>query len=141
VHSAEYQSDGPLRLLRSFHRTYLHDGGSPNAPLFVPVGRTLGPRITSPWLHLLLTWLPLASPIGTPWTGKSIRSRAATAANAVGVPLSVVAAYMEHKSTLTTARHYVDARILPTAAAWVFFGRYISDRTDYPGPFRTGGYA
>jgi len=59
----------------------------------------------------------LASPIGTPWTGKSICSGAATAANAVGAPLSVVAAYMEHSSLLTTARHYVDARILPTAAA------------------------
>lgn len=74
------------------------------------------------------------------WPGRSIRSGAATAANAIGQPLAVVAAYMEHGETAVTARHYIDARLLPTAAAWDFFGRYISDWSGSLGPTRRGGY-
>jgi len=133
--------DVPLRFLRAYYRGFLEAGGSPLTPLFAPAGRAIGPRVTSRWLRQALGWLQVAPPLGTRWTGKSIRSGAATAANAVGVPLAVVAAYMEHSSTATTARHYIDARLLPSDAAWIFFGRYISDWTGSPGPSRRGGYA
>ncbi|KAK1862960.1 hypothetical protein I4F81_005526 [Pyropia yezoensis] len=83
--------------------------------------------------------LGASPPVGVRWSGKSLRSGAASAANAVGVPLAVVAAYMEHSQTAVTARSYIDARFLPTAAAWDFFGRYISDWSGIPGPVRKGG--
>eukprot|EP00170_Pyropia_yezoensis_P004650 contig_18948_g4663 len=133
--------DPVLRFLAAYRADFLAAGGRLFAPLFAPPGTTLGPRSTSRWLRLALSCLGVKPPIGTRWRGKSIRSGAATAANSVGVPLPVVAAYMEHKDTATTARHYVDARALPTDAAWDFFGRYISDWSGKPGPVRRKGYA
>jgi len=140
VHPLGYQHDPVLCFLRSYRADFLAAGGRLFSPLFAPLGATLSPRVTSRWLEQVLTWLQVAPPVGVKWRGKSIRSGAASAANSIGVPLPVVAAYMEHKETATTARHYVDARTLPTAAAWAFFGRYISDWTGIPGPVRRGGY-
>ena len=141
VHPLGYSHDTPLTFLRAYRRAFLAAGGQPFDPLFAAPGLTPGPRVTSAWLHALLSWLRATPPLGVPWTGKSIRSGAATAANAVGVPLPVVAAYMEHSESAVTARHYIDARSLPTSAAWEFFGRYISDWTGSPRPVRRGGYA
>ncbi|KAK1870411.1 hypothetical protein I4F81_012871 [Pyropia yezoensis] len=141
VHPHGYRSDAPLRYLLAWHRHYLAAGGSQLAPMFAAVGDRPGPRVTSLWLPLVLGWLGASPPVGVRWSGKSLRSGAATAANAVGVPLAVVAAYMEHSQTAVTARSYIDARFLPTAAAWYFFGRYISNWSGIPGPVRKGGYA
>lgn len=138
VHPHGYRSDAPLRFLLAFHRHYLAAGGSPLAPIFAAVGDRPGPRVTSHWLRLVLGWLGASPPVGLRWSGKLLRTGAATAANAVGVPLAVVAAYMEHSQTAVTARRYIDARFLPTAAAWDFFGRYISDWSGIPGPVRKG---
>lgn len=110
-------------------------------PLFAGPGELLGPRVTSHWLRQVLAWLGAAPPVGVRWSGKSIRSGAATLAIAVGVPLPVVAAYMEHAGPAVTARHYIDARLLPSAAAWEFFGRHISDWSGRPGPAAKCGYA
>lgn len=136
-----YAADAPLSFVRAFLHDFLASGGSPWDPLFAPPGEAPGPRVTSRWLKMLLGWLSASPPVGVRWSGKSLRSGAATAANAIGVPLAVVAAYMEHSETAVTARHYIDARHQPTAAAWVFFGRYISDWSGSLGPARRGGYA
>lgn len=141
VHPHGYRSDAPLRFTLAFHRHYVAAGGSPWARIFAAVGDRPGPRVTSHWLRLVLGWLGVSPPVGVRWSGKSLRSGAATAANAVGVPLAVVAAYMENSQTAVTARSFIDARFLPTSAAWDFFGRYISDWSGIPGPVRKGGYA
>eukprot|EP00168_Porphyra_purpurea_P002131 TRINITY_DN124_c0_g1_i4.p1 TRINITY_DN124_c0_g1~~TRINITY_DN124_c0_g1_i4.p1 ORF type:complete len:257 (-),score=28.79 TRINITY_DN124_c0_g1_i4:623-1303(-) len=141
VHPNGYRADAPLRFLWRFRRDYLAGGDSLWSPIFAGPGEVPGPRVTSRWLKKLLLWLGVSPPVGVRWSGKSLRSGAATAANSVRVPLPVVAAYMEHGETAVTARHYIDARLLPTAAAWVFFGRYISDWAGTPGPVRRGGYA
>lgn len=133
-----YQFDAALYFLRAYHRDYLAAGGSPTAPLLAPEGTVLGPRVTSQWLAQVLEWVGVSPPVGTRWSGKSIRSVAATAANAVGVPLAVVAAYMEHSSPATKARHYTDARTQPIDEAWFFFGHYTSDWDGFPGPSRQG---
>ncbi|KAK1858522.1 hypothetical protein I4F81_001123 [Pyropia yezoensis] len=44
------------------------------------------------------------------------------------------------RAPTVTARHYIDARLLPSAAASEFFGGYISDWSGFPGPARKGGY-
>lgn len=140
VHPLRYQHDPVLRFLRSYRVDFLAAGGRLFSPLFEPPGAALGPRVTSRWLQQALTWLQVAPPVGEKWRGKSIRNGAASAAKTIGVPLPVVATYMEHKETATTARHYVDPRMLPTAAAWAFLGRYISDWNSIPDPVRRGGY-
>ncbi|KAK1868013.1 hypothetical protein I4F81_010510 [Pyropia yezoensis] len=109
--------------------------------LFARLGQLPGPRVTSRWLCQALTRLGATPPVGVRWSIKSLRSGAATAANAVGVQLPVVAAYMEHAGPAVAARHYIYARLLPSAAAWEFFGRYLSDWSGILGPARKGGYA
>ncbi|KAK1864849.1 hypothetical protein I4F81_007386 [Pyropia yezoensis] len=141
VHPHGYRSDAPLRFLLAFHRHYLAAGGSPLAPIFAAVDDRPGPRVTSHRLRLVLGWLGASPPVGVRWSVKSLRSGAATAANAFGVSLAVVAAYMEHSQTAVTARSYIDARFLPTAAAWDFFGRYISDWSGIRRAIRKGCYA
>lgn len=141
VHPKGYKHGAPLRFLRDFHTAHRSAGGSLHAPLFSPAGATLGPRVTTRWLQQVLQWFGLSPPLGCRWTGKSIRSGAATAANSVGVPLPVVAAYMIHKESATTARYYVDARTLPTDAAWDFFARYISRWDGTRDPAQRVGYA
>lgn len=111
VHPRGYAADAPLTFLRAFRRDYLAAGGSLWWPMFAAPGTRPGPRVTSEWLRLLLSWTGTSAPLGVRWTGRSIRSGAATAANAIGLPLPVVAAYMEHGETAVTARHYVDGRL------------------------------
>lgn len=140
VHPAGYASDPPLLFLRAYVRDFAAAGGSPCAPLFAAPGKFPGPRATSRWLRQALARLGASPPVGVRWSGKSLRSGVAAAANAIGVPVPVAAAYMEHFGPAVTARHYIDARLLPSAAAWEFFGRYISDWSGFPGPARKGGY-
>lgn len=141
VHPHGYRSDAPVRFVLAVHRHYLAAGGSPLAPTFTAVGDRPGPLVTSHWLQQVLNWLGVSHPVGVRWSGKSLRSGAATAANAVGAPLAVVAAYMEHSQTAVTALSYIEARFLLTAASWDFFGRKISDWSGISGPVPKKGHA
>lgn len=115
VHPRDHTADAPLTLLRAFRHDYLAAGGSPWVPLRAP-----DPCLASPQSDFAACCDGRAPspPLGVRWTGRSIRSGAATAANAIGLRLAVVAAYMKQSETAVAARHYTDARLLPTAAAW-----------------------
>lgn len=141
VHPAGYASDPPLTFLRAYVRDFAAAGGSAWAPLFAGPGQRFGSRVTSRWLRQALTRLGATPPVGVRWSGKSLRCGAATTANAVGVQLPVVAAYMEYAGPAVTARHYIYTRLLPSAAAWEFFGRYLSDWSGFLGPARKGDFA
>lgn len=128
-----------MRFLGAYLRSYLAMGNPSVYPLFAAAGETLGPRSTTRWLWLLLGRLEASPPLGSHWTGKSLRSGSATAATAIGVLLPAVAACLEHQDSSTTVRYYLDARVRPSPAAWEFFGRYISAWDDRPAPGRQGG--
>eukprot|EP00873_Tetraselmis_striata_P044826 jgi/Tetstr1/465090/TSEL_009818.t1 len=73
----------------------------------------------SDWLSTAVRLVGAAPPAGTSWTSHSLRKGAASAANAIGVPLS----HIRYQGTPTFfLLDYIDPNVLPSPGAWFFFG-------------------
>eukprot|EP00873_Tetraselmis_striata_P023500 jgi/Tetstr1/443764/TSEL_031752.t1 len=63
-----------------------------------------------------------APPAGTSWTSHSLRKGAASAANAIGAPLSHIRYQGGWATNSDVVLDYIDPNVLPSPGAWFFFG-------------------
>ena len=83
--------------------------------------QTLEAPIVTKWLAKCATLTGWAAPAGEKWTGHSLRSGGASACQAIDVPLFYIMSFGVWRSTEAVQR-YLSALILPSDAAWLFFG-------------------
>eukprot|EP00873_Tetraselmis_striata_P006097 jgi/Tetstr1/426361/TSEL_016673.t1 len=76
----------------------------------------------SDWLFTAVRLVGAAPPAGTSWTSHSLRKGAASAANAVGVPLSHIRYQGGWATNTDVVLDYIDLNVLPSPGAWFFFG-------------------
>eukprot|EP00873_Tetraselmis_striata_P002110 jgi/Tetstr1/422374/TSEL_013214.t1 len=78
----------------------------------------------SDWLSTTVRLVGAAPPPGTSWTSHGLRKGAASAANAIGVPLPHIR-YQGGWATNSddVVLDYIDPNVLPSLGAWFFFGR------------------
>eukprot|EP00873_Tetraselmis_striata_P005879 jgi/Tetstr1/426143/TSEL_016471.t1 len=76
----------------------------------------------SDWLSTAIRLVNAAPPAGTSWTSHSLRKGAASAANAIGVPLSHIRYQGGWATNSDVVLDYIDPNVLPSPGAWFFFG-------------------
>eukprot|EP00873_Tetraselmis_striata_P046689 jgi/Tetstr1/466953/TSEL_011407.t1 len=76
----------------------------------------------SDWLSTAVRLVNAAPPASTFWTSHSLRKGAASAANAIGVPLSHIRYQGGWATNSDVVLDYVDPNVLPSPGAWFFFG-------------------
>eukprot|EP00873_Tetraselmis_striata_P011760 jgi/Tetstr1/432024/TSEL_021498.t1 len=76
----------------------------------------------SDWLSTTIRLVNAAPPAGTSWTSHSLRNGAASAANAIGVPLSHIRYQGGWATNSDVVLDYIDPNVLPSPGAWFFFG-------------------
>ena len=109
-------------LLRKWFRVSapFHDADS----LFWSLGpgeQTLEAPIVTKWLVKCAALVGWVAPSGEKWTGHSLRSGGASACQAIDVPLFYIMSFGVWK-TMEAVQRYLSAMILPSDAAWLFFG-------------------
>eukprot|EP00873_Tetraselmis_striata_P044997 jgi/Tetstr1/465261/TSEL_009963.t1 len=76
----------------------------------------------SDWLSTSVRLVSAAPPAGTSWTSHSLRKGAASAANAIGVPLYHIRYQGLWATNYDVVLDYIDPNVLPSPGAWFFFG-------------------
>eukprot|EP00873_Tetraselmis_striata_P001127 jgi/Tetstr1/421391/TSEL_012359.t1 len=76
----------------------------------------------SDWLSTAVRLVGAAPPAGTSWTSHSLRKGAASAANAIGAPLSHIRYQGGWATNSDVVLDYIDPNVLPSPGAWFFFG-------------------
>eukprot|EP00873_Tetraselmis_striata_P006003 jgi/Tetstr1/426267/TSEL_016584.t1 len=76
----------------------------------------------SDWLSTAVNLVNAAPPAGTSWTSHSLRKGAASAANAIGAPLSHIRYQGGWATNSDVVQDYIDPNVLPSPGAWFFFG-------------------
>eukprot|EP00873_Tetraselmis_striata_P016408 jgi/Tetstr1/436672/TSEL_025467.t1 len=76
----------------------------------------------SDWLSTAVNLVNVAPPAGTSWTSHSLRKGAASAANAIGAPLSHIRYQGGWATNSDVVLDYIDPNVLPSPGAWFFFG-------------------
>eukprot|EP00873_Tetraselmis_striata_P041063 jgi/Tetstr1/461327/TSEL_006454.t1 len=76
----------------------------------------------SDWPSTTVRLVSAARPAGTPWTSHSLRKGAASAANAIGTPLSHIRYQGGWGTNSNVVLVYIDPNVLPSPGAWFFFG-------------------
>eukprot|EP00873_Tetraselmis_striata_P017515 jgi/Tetstr1/437779/TSEL_026433.t1 len=76
----------------------------------------------SDWLSTTVRLVGAAPPAGTSWTSHSLRKRAASAANAIGVSLPHIRYQGGWDTDSDAVLDYIDPNVLPSPGAWFFFG-------------------
>eukprot|EP00873_Tetraselmis_striata_P000425 jgi/Tetstr1/420689/TSEL_011774.t1 len=76
----------------------------------------------SDWLSAAISLVNAAPHAGTSWTSHSLRKGAASAANAIGVPLSHIRYQGGWATNSDVVLDYIDPNVLPSPGAWFFFG-------------------
>eukprot|EP00873_Tetraselmis_striata_P034784 jgi/Tetstr1/455048/TSEL_041904.t1 len=74
------------------------------------------------WLSTTVNLVNAAPPAGTSWTSHSLRKGAASAANAIGAPLSHIRYQGGWATNSDVVLDYIDPNVLPSPGAWFFFG-------------------
>ena len=83
-------------------------------------GKLDAPVVTK-WLTACAQLVGFTPPDGEKWTAHSLRSGGASACQALNVPLFYIMAFGVWKS-MDAVQRYLNAFILPSDAAWLFFG-------------------
>eukprot|EP00873_Tetraselmis_striata_P004846 jgi/Tetstr1/425110/TSEL_015572.t1 len=76
----------------------------------------------SDWLSAAVRLVGAAPPAGTSWTSHSLCKGAASAANAIGTPLSLIRSQDGWATNSDVVVDYIDPNVLPSPGAWFFFG-------------------
>eukprot|EP00873_Tetraselmis_striata_P019426 jgi/Tetstr1/439690/TSEL_028109.t1 len=76
----------------------------------------------SAWLSTAVNLVNVAPPASTSWTSHSLRKGAASAANAIGAPLSHIRYQGGWATNSDAVMDYIDPNVLPSPGAWFFFG-------------------
>ena len=87
------------------------------------------PSLIGNWLSEILLILNIQPPAGVSWSGHSLRSGGATAAYSIGVDALIVKRFGIWKCGLSSAQVYIDVLALPDAAARLFFGHLLRNRS------------
>lgn len=107
-------------------------GATPDQPLFAPLGdrAPLPTEVATSWMREGLYLLSIPTPAGCLYSGHSLRSCAATSARAIGLELDAIATLMgmRNKDISTVTAVYVDALVVPDAAARELYDRYLVAR-------------
>eukprot|EP00873_Tetraselmis_striata_P015485 jgi/Tetstr1/435749/TSEL_024644.t1 len=80
------------------------------------------PATMSDWLSTAVNLVNAAPPAGTSLTSHSLRKGAASAANAIGAPLSHIRYQGGWATNSDVVLDYIDPNVLPSPGAWFFFG-------------------
>eukprot|EP00873_Tetraselmis_striata_P041482 jgi/Tetstr1/461746/TSEL_006836.t1 len=83
----------------------------------------------SDWLSTAVNLVNAAPPAGTSWTSHSLRKGAASAANAIGAPLSHIRYQGGWATNSDVVLDYIDPNVLPSPGAWFFFGHIAPSAT------------
>lgn len=125
---AGWEVDAPLRLVRRVWARHMRAGYPAAAHLFAAPGlqafNSLPTRVVTTWLRRLLARTRHQPPLGTKWTGHSVRSGAASAAHAVGLRVGLIVQLMGLSSAETAFKHYINAQLPDSPAARALFARY-----------------
>eukprot|EP00873_Tetraselmis_striata_P021812 jgi/Tetstr1/442076/TSEL_003159.t1 len=73
----------------------------------------------SDWLSTAVNLVNAAPPAGTSWTSHSLRKGAASAANAIGTPLSHIRYQGGWATNSDVVLDYIDPNVLPSPGAWL----------------------
>eukprot|EP00873_Tetraselmis_striata_P040082 jgi/Tetstr1/460346/TSEL_005645.t1 len=76
----------------------------------------------SDWLSTTVNLVNAAPLAGASWTSHSLRKGAASAANAIGAPLSHIRYQGGWATNSDVVLDYIDPNVLPSPGAWFFFG-------------------
>eukprot|EP00873_Tetraselmis_striata_P008868 jgi/Tetstr1/429132/TSEL_019094.t1 len=76
----------------------------------------------SDWLSTLARLVGVALAAGTSWSSHSLRKVAASAANAIGTPLSHIRYQVSWATNSDVVLDNIDPNVLPPPGAWLFFG-------------------
>lgn len=76
----------------------------------------------------LLALTAVRAPLGTKWSGHSLRAGAASEAHAIGLSDALLRQLMGLADIKTAYLHYIDATWGASTAAWTWFGRYAPRR-------------
>eukprot|EP00873_Tetraselmis_striata_P010232 jgi/Tetstr1/430496/TSEL_020304.t1 len=83
----------------------------------------------SNWLYAAISLVNAAPPADTSWTSHSLRKGAASAANAIGVPLSHIRYQGGWATNYDVVLDYIDPNVLPSPGSWFFFGHIAPSAT------------
>eukprot|EP00873_Tetraselmis_striata_P007109 jgi/Tetstr1/427373/TSEL_017537.t1 len=83
----------------------------------------------SDWLSTAVRLVGVAPPAGTSWTSHSLRKGAASAANAIAVPVSHIRYQGGWATNSDVVLDYIDPNVLPSPGAWFFFGHIAPSAT------------
>lgn len=87
VAAGGWAGDRALRIIRSHWRAHTAAGRPRDGRLFAPAGtvKPLPARIVTRWMRELLALTAVRAPLGTKWSGHSLRTGAASEAHAIGL--------------------------------------------------------
>lgn len=127
-----WAADPTLRLVRRVYLQHYRLGRAPGEHLFAPPGRLafvpMPTQVVTRWLRRQLALTGHTPPLGTKWTGHSLRAGAASAAYAVGLSVGLICQLMGLSSAKTAFKHYIDAQLDTDPAARELFSRYAPRR-------------
>eukprot|EP00873_Tetraselmis_striata_P013727 jgi/Tetstr1/433991/TSEL_023165.t1 len=98
-------------------------------------GRGREAKSLQPYLSAINTFfelhnlVPIAKDSPTPHFGKTLRKGAASAANAIGAPLSHIRYQGGWATNSDVVLDYIDPNVLPSPGAWFFFGHIAPSAT------------
>ena len=94
----------------------------PDSPFWsLYAAESLPAPIVTSWLNECSSIVGISPAFGETWTAHSLRSGGASACQAIDVPLFYIMAFGVWK-TMAAIERYLSALILPSDAAWLFFG-------------------
>lgn len=130
VAACGWAGDRALRIIRNHWRAHMAAGRPLAERLFAPAGTTkpLPTRIVTRWMRDLLALTAVRAPLGTKWSGHSLRAGAASEAHAIGLSDALLRQLMGLADIKTAYLHYIDATWGASTAAWTWFGRYAPRR-------------
>eukprot|EP00873_Tetraselmis_striata_P029149 jgi/Tetstr1/449413/TSEL_036508.t1 len=82
----------------------------------------------SDWLSTTVRLVGAAPPTGTSWTSHNLRKGAASAANAIGAPLSHICYQGGWATDSDVVLDYIDPNVLPSHGAWFLFSHIAPPR-------------
>lgn len=127
VSAGGWRRDPVLSLVRGHWWAHRAAGRPAAERLFAPTGQRapLPLQVVTAWMRELLSLSAVRAPLGTKWSGHSLRAGAASEAHALGLSDALIRQLMGLADIKTAYRHYIDATWAPTTAAWDWFGRYV----------------
>jgi len=107
VAAGGWPADRVLRVIRAHWRAHVTAGRPRNERLFAPAAtvRPLAAGVVTRWMRDKMALSPVRAPLGTKWTGNSIRAGTASEAHAIGLRDALVKPLMGVSAVQTAYRY------------------------------------